>query len=1260
MTKLSATKLSFSLLAFIFFSISAFAASLPDFTITAVASPQTCHGNGSIAFTTAGTTAGSTLDYTVYKLPGTTPLPPVTSSPIQSLTAGTYRIVATQSLNGEQNTAETTVTVDDLTIELNFNLIPQNVRCGNDGRITVNVTTGTAVQYEITAGPVTKPLQASNVFTGLPLGQYQVRAYDACGDASVVTVTLGTAQPHVALDGVKIEPTMLPSCNTITVSNFYGTISGYEIFYPLTFTYTIMPPGGGAPIVQTVNVNSGTNLGTDLEVVIPFYHNQSYFYNLKVKDACGNEYTRNNNAINQKLTVNANTEVEGCGDNKFGLGISNYRPPFTVTFSSPTPAAFMANPAAYNPSHPTFTDTPVYGALGNSVPEGNYTVTITDACGNTATRSFEVSDPDMEPSVAAEVEGCSTTGKITISGNSNLVTVRVMVAPPAFSGGPYPMNISSMINQDQLLLPNVPLGYYQFEVTDECGGPYTKDVTVQVSGTDPNITITQRPGCAIGMGSLRLTINPANVFTTVRITDGPAEFATSYPQNVSSNIHGFNFSMNSLPAGNYTFETIDDCGTNRTRQIVIEGYQTTVNDIELTPLCLSFQLKPLHTSNGTYTASYWLQKYDAAAMTWGHPSGTGAAYVEGTLPGAANSYPLNVNANNINLQYLGEFRIMKVFYTFSNGISSNQRCIEVINTFTFDGKPKIFDPVIFPCSGGLAEVAIVATGVQPLKYRIVRKNSNPFAVNNGTSNLFSGLETAIYDIEVEDQCGAIKSTQVTLTDLDPIAITQTGNCVASPITLSVPSFSFLTFRWYKQGQPGVTLSTQATLEFPSFDPDTQAGVYEVQISSPTANSCLNQTIPHTITVQPQPNAGQNASASICNDTGTTLNIASYLTGVHDTGGTWTDLSSTGQFTGTSFNTANMAAGTYQFRYTVNGSCSLSDSAIVSITLKSKPAAPVVTALPAMCEGSGGQLVTAAVPNATYQWTGPNGFTSTAQSPAFPAFTTAMAGNYIVRITVDGCTSNPTTVPITVNAIPQFSIDGAALLCPDQSTTLSINATNFTTTGSTVQYTWYKGSNVLTGVNAPAVQIFEPGTYSVVVDNNGCVSQPVVHTIAENAITTTVNLVHGCENDAYIVRIANADAFPGTTLAWTGPNGYSSYGEYIDISGLATGVYSVVVTNADGCTAGNGVDVLNTYCKIPRGISPNGDGDNDTFDLTNFNVEEIKIFNRYGLQVYEKKGYIKDWHGQSDKGDLPAGTYYYVIRMAGGKERTGWVYLQINE
>ncbi|MBB1140813.1 choice-of-anchor J domain-containing protein [Myroides sp. WP-1] len=82
------------------------------------------------------------------------------------------------------------------------------------------------------------------------------------------------------------------------------------------------------------------------------------------------------------------------------------------------------------------------------------------------------------------------------------------------------------------------------------------------------------------------------------------------------------------------------------------------------------------------------------------------------------------------------------------------------------------------------------------------------------------------------------------------------------------------------------------------------------------------------------------------------------------------------------------------------------------------------------------------------------------------------------------------------------------------------------------------------------------------------------------------------------------------------------------------------------------------CPIPKGISPNGDGINDSFDLSNHGVAKIQIFNRNGVEVYSHGvGYKDEFKGQDSSGKtLPSGTYYYVI-VSHGQLKTGW--LQLN-
>ena len=107
----------------------------------------------------------------------------------------------------------------------------------------------------------------------------------------------------------------------------------------------------------------------------------------------------------------------------------------------------------------------------------------------------------------------------------------------------------------------------------------------------------------------------------------------------------------------------------------------------------------------------------------------------------------------------------------------------------------------------------------------------------------------------------------------------------------------------------------------------------------------------------------------------------------------------------------------------------------------------------------------------------------------------------------------------------------------------------------------------------------------------------------------------------------------------------------------SGNYSLEVMS-DGCKNKKEFEVLNVSCNYPKGISPNNDEYNNFFDLENFEVKRLQIYNRLGQEVYSKNNYKNEWSGLSNDGkELPDGTYYYVITLLNNdKPDTGWVYI----
>ena len=104
-----------------------------------------------------------------------------------------------------------------------------------------------------------------------------------------------------------------------------------------------------------------------------------------------------------------------------------------------------------------------------------------------------------------------------------------------------------------------------------------------------------------------------------------------------------------------------------------------------------------------------------------------------------------------------------------------------------------------------------------------------------------------------------------------------------------------------------------------------------------------------------------------------------------------------------------------------------------------------------------------------------------------------------------------------------------------------------------------------------------------------------------------------------------------------------------LSNLTSGDYLLIVTDANDCTAEFAFAVgQNCELRVEDVISPNGDGENDNWvviGIDQFPENEVAIFNRWGQEVWTKKGYNNEWTGTNEDGDLlPVGAYYFVLKL----------------
>jgi hypothetical protein len=107
---------------------------------------------------------------------------------------------------------------------------------------------------------------------------------------------------------------------------------------------------------------------------------------------------------------------------------------------------------------------------------------------------------------------------------------------------------------------------------------------------------------------------------------------------------------------------------------------------------------------------------------------------------------------------------------------------------------------------------------------------------------------------------------------------------------------------------------------------------------------------------------------------------------------------------------------------VNPVAESTNSAQISATPAcSPPAAPTAGNNGPIYAGATLNLTASTVPGASYNWTGPNSFTSTDRNPSIVNATPSASGLYSVTATVDSCTSAPGTTTATVNPPASLSI-----------------------------------------------------------------------------------------------------------------------------------------------------------------------------------------------------------------------------------------------
>jgi hypothetical protein len=303
----------------------------------------------------------------------------------------------------------------------------------------------------------------------------------------------------------------------------------------------------------------------------------------------------------------------------------------------------------------------------------------------------------------------------------------------------------------------------------------------------------------------------------------------------------------------------------------------------------------------------------------------------------------------------------------------------------------------------------------------------------------------------------------------------------------------------------------------------------------TASPATSNSI--TMTVNTVPSITGHTDGSRCDAGSVTLAATSDIGTIN-----WYAASSGGASlaTGASFSTPSISSTTTYYVDATNNGCTTASRTAVTATVNNTPAVPSAGSNSPVCAGDNILLNSASsTSGVSYNWTGPNSFTSTIQNPPIASATQLMAGTYSVTASQNGCTSAAGTTTVIVNtpATPTASIavtGSSNTTCSGQSITFSVTPTNG---GSNPAYQWLVNNVAASGTN-------NSNTYTY---NNFNNNDTVTCVLTSNAscLTTAIDT-----SNAIVITLTPKVA-PSVSIAVTGGSNPGCFGQTVTFTASTT-------------------------------------------------------------------------------------------------------------
>ncbi|MGC8823978.1 MAG: gliding motility-associated C-terminal domain-containing protein [Bacteroidales bacterium] len=438
----------------------------------------------------------------------------------------------------------------------------------------------------------------------------------------------------------------------------------------------------------------------------------------------------------------------------------------------------------------------------------------------------------------------------------------------------------------------------------------------------------------------------------------------------------------------------------------------------------------------------------------------------------------------------------------------------------------------------------------------------------------------------------------------------------------------------------------------NFGLQTLAGTYTVEATNTTTGctATMNGSAVVVVNTPPTPSASNNGP--ICE--GNTLS----LSGLPSSGVTyqWTGpngFSSTAQNPVVSTAATPTMSGSYKLVITDSNGCK--DSTTTNAIVYSKPAVTVSSNSP-VCGLNTLELYGGPNGMASYSWSGPFGYTSTAQNPTRPNALPSFGGYYRLTVTdSNGCTNTDSTqVTVYAPAIISYNLTDPTV-CFYEDAVVTVSGSQ----SGGYQYTIFResdnmqvtlpqnGNGTSLQFTIPAASILTVGSnqfYCLVVTPQGCAytvtNRAIVTKRAEiqKNLTTTNALCFG-QNGS--ITTTPSDGTPPYTMSITGPSG--SFGALSQT--VTPGSYQVVVKDANNCLSSTTPVTITQPNKINFSIdsaSPTCSGTNDGY-INFINVTGGTTPYQYSIRGNDPGEYSSNPNFSSLVSDI----YYAIVKDVNG-------------